>query len=98
MAITPDAENSTATGGGATPKSILIVEDNEKNARMLVIMLGASGYDTHWAPDGSEGLRCACQLRPSLVITDLQMPGLDGLALTRALRRALTRPPSPSSL
>ncbi len=69
-----------------TGRLVLIVEDNEKNARMIIAMLTAAGYPTSWAADGDEGLRMACELRPALVMTDLQMPGLDGLAMTRALK------------
>jgi two-component system cell cycle response regulator DivK len=69
---------------------VLVVEDNEKNARLTIAMLGAAGYQTRWAADGNEGLRLACQCQPDLVITDLQMPGLDGVAMTRALKSYAT--------
>ncbi len=65
---------------------VLVVEDNEKNARMLLTMLAAGGYEAHWAVDGTEGLRLTAEMQPSLVITDLQMPGLDGLEMTRRLK------------
>jgi two-component system cell cycle response regulator DivK len=72
-----------APGGG---RLVLVVEDNEKNARLTLAMLQAAGYDARWAADGNEGLRLACELVPALVITDLQMPGLDGVAMTRELK------------
>jgi two-component system cell cycle response regulator DivK len=71
----------------ADGRLVLVVEDNEKNARMIIAMLSVAGYKTHWAADGTEGLRAAVELRPALVMTDLQMPGLDGLAMTRALKQ-----------
>ncbi len=77
------------TGSGQTPgggRLVLVVEDHEKNARLTLAMLSAAGYATRWAPDGNEGLRLAAELQPALVITDLQMPGLDGVAMTRALK------------
>ena len=71
----------------AAPQSlILVVEDNERNARLTVAMLAAGGYQTRVAVDGIEGCQLAVELQPSLIITDLQMPRLDGLAMTRALK------------
>jgi two-component system cell cycle response regulator DivK len=65
---------------------ILVVEDNERNARLTVAMLAAAGYRTCVAVDGIEGRQLAADLQPSLIVTDLQMPRLDGLAMTRALK------------
>jgi CheY-like chemotaxis protein len=71
---------------------VLVVEDNEKNARLTIAMLEAGGYRTRLAGDGNEGRDLAIALVPHLIVTDLQMPGLDGLAMARALReRAETR-------
>jgi CheY-like chemotaxis protein len=79
--------NSTAPAARATGGPlVLVVEDNEKNARLTLAMLSAAGYEARWAEDGNEGLRLACALKPALVITDLQMPGLDGVSMTRALK------------
>jgi len=69
-----------------TDKLVLVVEDNEKNGRLIMAMLNAAGYQTQWAMDGREGLRLAAELHPALILTDLQMPHLDGLAMTRALK------------
>jgi two-component system cell cycle response regulator DivK len=65
---------------------VLVVEDNEKNARLTMAMLEAGGYLTRLAVDGNEGRDLAIALLPDLIVTDLQMPGLDGLAMTQALR------------
>lgn len=71
----------------AAPRAlVLVVEDNERNARLTVTMLAAGGYQTRVAADGIEGCQLATELQPSLVITDLQMPRLDGLAMTRLLK------------
>jgi two-component system, cell cycle response regulator DivK len=80
---TPTAENKLCRGSG---QLILIVEDNEKNGRMMIDMLKAAGYRTQLAGDGLEGLRLASELRPEIIVTDLQMPNMDGLAMTRALK------------
>lgn len=65
---------------------ILIVEDNPTNARLTADMLHAAGFTTALAGDGESGLLFARQQQPDLVLTDLQMPGMDGLALTRCLK------------
>ena len=66
---------------------ILVVEDNAINARLTTHMLKAGGYQAHVASDGQQGLEMARQLLPDLVLTDLQMPGLDGLSLARLLKQ-----------
>jgi CheY-like chemotaxis protein len=65
---------------------VLVVEDNSTNARLTGGMLEAAGYRTAFATDGEEGLRLARELSPALVVTDLQMPGVDGLALLQQLK------------
>lgn len=65
---------------------ILIVDDNSLNAKLSQGMLTAGGYRTAVARDGEQGLRLAEDLQPALVLTDLQMPGMDGLELTRRLK------------
>jgi two-component system cell cycle response regulator DivK len=65
---------------------VLLVEDNEKNARLMAAMLDSVGFRTCLAADGREGARLAEELRPALIITDLQMPGVDGLQMARALK------------
>jgi two-component system, cell cycle response regulator DivK len=64
---------------------VLVVEDNGTNARLTGGMLEAAGYRVAFAADGELGFQLARQLRPALVVTDLQMPGVDGLALLRLL-------------
>ena len=65
---------------------ILIVEDNLTNARLTGGMLEAVGFRVAFATDGDEGFRAARELGPALVVTDLQMPRLDGLSLLRRLK------------
>jgi len=66
---------------------VLVVEDNERNARLTVAMLTTAGYRTCLAVDGIEGCELAADIQPALIITDLQMPRMDGLAMTRALKK-----------
>src|SRR5262249_60750933 len=64
---------------------ILVVEDNAEMNRFLVEEL-ARDYRVVSAFDGVEGLEVARARKPDLVVSDVMMPGLDGLALLRALR------------
>lgn len=65
---------------------ILIVEDNPANLELAAYLLGAAGHQTFAARDGDEGLRAVADLRPDVVLCDLQMPKVDGYELLRRLR------------
>lgn len=65
---------------------ILVVEDNMDSAEVLGIVLGAMGFEVQAAHDGPAGLRLATQWRPTLVVSDIDLPGCDGFELAGALR------------
>jgi two-component system cell cycle response regulator DivK len=65
---------------------ILIVEDNEKNRRLVRDVLQFKGYRTVEAESGEEGLRLAHAERPALVLMDIQLPGIDGIETLGRLR------------
>lgn len=65
---------------------ILVVDDDEAVREMASSVLGARGHVVETAPDGEEGLRKALAQPPSLIVTDVRMPGMDGWALARRLR------------
>lgn len=65
---------------------ILVVDDEAQLTRVLRTGLGARGYDVRTAPDGKTALQTFKDWLPELVITDLAMPGMDGLELCRQLR------------
>ena len=67
-------------------KLILIVEDNPSNLELTRMVLSGGGFHVESAIDGQEGLLKAKELRPALILMDLQLPGIDGLAVTRALK------------
>ena len=75
-------------------KTILIVEDNPKNMKLVRDLLQHHGHATLEAETGEAGLRLALDRRPDLVLMDIQLPGVDGLVLTRRLRER-GAPPTP---
>lgn len=66
---------------------ILVVEDNEKNRRLLKLILASKGHTVSEAGDGREAIEQAGKNKPDLVIMDIQLPGMDGLEATRVLKR-----------
>jgi PAS domain S-box-containing protein len=68
------------------PHTILIVEDNVVNLRLVTVMLKALGYDPATAGNGAEALIALAAQPYDLVLMDVQMPVLDGFGATRALR------------
>ncbi len=66
--------------------TVLIIEDKESMANMLGQTIGAEGYKTLIARDGSDGIRLVNDERVDLVITDLKLPGKDGLDVLRAVK------------
>lgn len=65
---------------------ILIVDDNLVNLKLVRVLLAGEGYDVRTASDAEEALSVLRDFRPALILMDLQLPGLDGLALTRRLK------------
>ncbi len=65
---------------------ILIVEDNEKNRKLVRDVLQVRGYQTVETETAEEGIRLAQESRPALILMDLQLPGMDGIQALRHLR------------
>jgi len=68
-------------------EKILIVEDNPRNMRLITMTLRAKGYTLLEATDGEEALDMAVRERPDLIIMDIELPKINGLAVTRKLRK-----------
>lgn len=66
---------------------ILLVEDNADNLELARYLLAASGYEVLLATDGAQGLAGARVHLPDLIVSDLQMPVMDGYALITQLRQ-----------
>jgi signal transduction histidine kinase/CheY-like chemotaxis protein len=70
----------------ALSRLILLVDDNPSNLELTRMILTGGGYRVEVATDGQEGLLKAKELKPSLILMDIQLPGIDGLTATRALK------------
>jgi len=65
---------------------ILVVEDNEDSREILAKLLRMSGYEVSSAPDGESAYAAAMSQMPDLIITDINMPGMDGIDLLKKMR------------
>ena len=65
---------------------ILIVDDNPLNLKVVRVLLTVEGYDVRTALNADEALAVLRTFHPRLILMDLQLPGMDGLALTRHLK------------
>jgi len=65
---------------------ILVVEDNERNLKLLRDVLEYAGYDVRVARTAEDGIAAAVKEPPDLVLMDLQLPGIDGMEALRRLR------------
>ena len=66
--------------------SVLIVEDNPRNLKLVRDVLGHAGYETLEAPDAEAGLALAREKRPDLVLMDINLPGMTGVEALAHLR------------
>ncbi|MDB5875148.1 MAG: putative two-component response regulator transcriptional regulatory protein [Ramlibacter sp.] len=66
---------------------ILIIEDNAANMKLAVLLLENAGHTSLCAADAETGLTMARASRPDLILMDIQLPGMDGLAATKLLKQ-----------
>ena len=67
-------------------RKVLIADDEPLTAEMLALMLAFRGFDVMCAHDGAEALEQARRWKPDIMLLDVVMPELEGVAVTRALR------------
>jgi CheY-like chemotaxis protein len=67
-------------------KTILVIEDNEMNMKLMRAVLRVGKYRMIEAPDAETGLRLIREIRPDLVLMDIQLPGMDGLSATQIIK------------
>jgi CheY-like chemotaxis protein len=65
---------------------ILIIEDNEKNRKLIRDLLQAKGYQTIESDAAEQGLKLAEERQPALILMDIQLPGLDGISALKQLK------------
>lgn len=65
---------------------VLIVDDHPVNLKLLRLTLTAAGYEVRTAPDAETALAMLGEWAPQAILMDIQLPGMDGLALTRVLK------------
>lgn len=66
--------------------SVLIVDDNTANLKLMRILLGDAGYDVRTAASAEDALRLLADRPPQVILMDVQLPGMSGLELTRRLK------------
>ena len=88
-----EAEQDTQEQKAEEPQddqpTIMLIEDNIDMCRMLQLQLRSNKYNVFTAHDGEEGLKKIYQHHPDIIITDLMMPGMDGMELLRNVRQDL---------
>ena len=65
---------------------VLIVDDNPVNLKLVRVLLESERYDVRTAQDAEEALTVLRDFTPRLILMDIQLPGMDGLELTRLLK------------
>jgi CheY-like chemotaxis protein len=67
-------------------KNVLIVEDNEKNRKLMRVILKAKGYTVIEAATGEEALGILKTQKPDIILMDIQLPGIDGITLVKQIK------------
>ncbi len=87
------APAATSHAAPARPVRLLVVDDHPANRALIGDQLGALGFDADVAPDGESALALLAAQRYDLVLTDLNMPRMDGYTLARRLRERMPSMP-----
>lgn len=68
------------------PRPILIIDDNPLNVELVTDLLQASGFQVYSAETAERGVELARELLPSLILMDMQLPGMDGASAAKVLK------------
>jgi two-component system cell cycle response regulator DivK len=67
-------------------KKVLIVDDNEKNRKLLRVILAKAGYETLEAENGRKAVDLAREMLPDIILMDYRMPVMDGIEATKIIK------------
>jgi len=87
------AEAAGAATAPAPATSLLVIEDDENISAALVEYFSRAGYSVTTAGDGVAGVDAAIKVRPDVVVLDLMLPRMDGLAVCKELRQKISQMP-----
>ena len=65
---------------------VLVIEDNDQNLYLVTFLLESQGFKVVQAKDGPSGIELAKQIKPALILLDIQLPGMDGYHVAKQLR------------
>src|SRR4030081_659811 len=83
----------TARTGGSTPFTVLVADDNDVAQRLCKRVLEKAGYTVLIAVDGLQEVDVALKQHPSMILMDVAMPGIDGLAAMRRIKATVPNMP-----
>ena len=72
-------------------KRVLVIDDERPTLGMFELFLGAYGYEVLTAESAQEGLNIFKKERPPIVLTDIKMPGMDGLEILKKIKGCIVR-------